>query len=83
MVAVDIFPEVLAIGDHFLSERGVPGMMGVFGIIGLLNGEFGRDEIGVLIHNCQMRMEIGSGFSSSKSDPCSMGSVSPACSSSE
>jgi hypothetical protein len=35
MVAVDIFSIVLVMGDCFLGKKGVPRMMGVFGIIGL------------------------------------------------
>jgi hypothetical protein len=83
LAAVDISSVVLVMGDHFLGKKGIPGMMGVFGVVGLLNGELGCDMFGVLIHDCQMRTEIGSGLLSSDSDSYSMGSVSPACLSSE
>jgi hypothetical protein len=83
MAAVDIFSIVLAMGDRFLGEEGIPEMMGVFGIVGLLNGKFGCDEIGVLICDCQIRTEIGSGLSSSDLESCSREFVSPACLSSE
>jgi hypothetical protein len=81
--AVDIVVAAPAMGDHFLGEKVVPRMMGVSGIVGLLNGEPGHDEIGVLICDCRMRMEIGSGLSSSDLDSCLWGSVPPVCSSLE
>ena len=83
MAAVDIFSVVLVMGDCFLGEKGVPGTMGVFGVIGLLNSKFGHDEIRVLICNCWIRTEIGSGLSSSNLESYSRGFVSPVCLSSE
>jgi hypothetical protein len=79
MAAIDISSMMSAIGDCFLGKKVVPKKMGVIGIAGLLSGKFGHDKIGVLILDCQMRMEVRSSLLSSESDPCLRGSVSPAC----
>jgi hypothetical protein len=81
--AVDIFSVVLVMGDCFLGEKVVSGKMGMTGVAGLLNGEFGHDEIGVLILDCWIRMEIGSGLLFSESNSCLRGLVSSVCLSSE
>jgi hypothetical protein len=52
IVAVDISAAVPVMGDYFLGEKVILGMMGVSGIVGLLNGEPGCNGIRVLICDC-------------------------------
>jgi hypothetical protein len=83
-VAVDISIAVPTMGDHFLGEKVCPRKMGVTGIADLLNGKLGHDGIGVLILECWIRVEIGSGLSVSDSELSHLGgSFSPVCSSLE
>jgi hypothetical protein len=79
IAAVDIFIVAPVMGDYFLGKKVISEVIGVFGIIGLLNGEHSCNETGVLIRDCQMRIEIGLGLSSSDLDPCLRGSVSSVC----
>jgi hypothetical protein len=84
MAAVDISSIMLVMGDYFLGERVCLKKMGVTGIADLLNGEFGHNGIGVLILECWIRVEMGSGLLVSDLELSgSTGSCSPVCSSLE